>query len=318
MKNTAEGPSDINSGTNNVDPNAVGPSQDQPPEDILAWKSKTFYERLGVPDNATEAEINAAFRRLSRKYHPDPVHSNKELSANYLEVQTLIAEAKTTLLKPEERVRYNAQLAQAPVETRPETNTEIEPESKTEVDDFVSYASPNSQSKYSHDRIANRLAILVAQGFDREFLLAKIKPVVVENFRHYAEIKSEYSHGIPSVADFLESLVNLGFKKEELFEVIKDETFRNFLHFVETRSAYSHGIPAITDFLESLVRLGFNKEELISSVSDVLIENFEKYSKANSDYSHKFPMVDSFMADLVRFGIDQNKLAEIVRKDRTK
>ena len=33
--------------------------------------SKGYYKTLGVPENATQDEIKAAFRKLSFKWHPD-------------------------------------------------------------------------------------------------------------------------------------------------------------------------------------------------------------------------------------------------------
>jgi len=35
------------------------------------------YEVLGVPHQATKAEIKKAFRRLARKYHPDVARDKK-------------------------------------------------------------------------------------------------------------------------------------------------------------------------------------------------------------------------------------------------
>ena len=32
---------------------------------------RDYYETLGISKNATESDIKSAFRKLSRKYHPD-------------------------------------------------------------------------------------------------------------------------------------------------------------------------------------------------------------------------------------------------------
>ena len=51
------------------------------------WFEKDYYKALGLSDSATEKEIKAAYRKLSKQYHPDASSGNeerfKEVSAAY-------------------------------------------------------------------------------------------------------------------------------------------------------------------------------------------------------------------------------------------
>lgn len=61
-----------------------------------------FYDRLGVSKDASQDEIKKAYRRMSKKYHPD---INKEAGAEekYKEVQ----EAYETLSDTQKRAAYD-------------------------------------------------------------------------------------------------------------------------------------------------------------------------------------------------------------------
>jgi curved DNA-binding protein len=69
----------------------------------MAVKYQDYYETLGVPRNATQEQIQAAYRKLARKYHPD---INKSSDAE--EKFKGIGEAYEVLRDPEKRKRYDA------------------------------------------------------------------------------------------------------------------------------------------------------------------------------------------------------------------
>lgn len=64
---------------------------------------KDYYELLGVPRSASEAELKKAYRSLALKYHPDRTHSDKALEEKFKEIN----EAYSVLSDPEKRARYD-------------------------------------------------------------------------------------------------------------------------------------------------------------------------------------------------------------------
>ena len=47
---------------------------------------RDYYEVLGVPKTATEAEIKSAFRKLAKKYHPD-ISTEENAAEKFKEAQ---------------------------------------------------------------------------------------------------------------------------------------------------------------------------------------------------------------------------------------
>ncbi|MFZ5950663.1 MAG: DnaJ domain-containing protein, partial [Candidatus Rifleibacteriota bacterium] len=63
---------------------------------------RDYYEVLGVPKNAEEAELKKAFRNLARQYHPD-VNKNEDAVEKFKEIN----EAYQILSDPQKRSAYD-------------------------------------------------------------------------------------------------------------------------------------------------------------------------------------------------------------------
>ena len=50
------------------------------------WLDKDYYQVLGVPKNASAADIKKAYRKLAQKHHPDANAGNKEAESRFKEV----------------------------------------------------------------------------------------------------------------------------------------------------------------------------------------------------------------------------------------
>jgi curved DNA-binding protein len=64
---------------------------------------RDYYEVLGVPRNASEADIKKAYRKLARQHHPDRNPGNKQAEALFKEVQ----EAYDVLHDKSKRAQYD-------------------------------------------------------------------------------------------------------------------------------------------------------------------------------------------------------------------
>ena len=63
---------------------------------------RDYYEVLGIPKDATEADIKKAYRKLAAKYHPD-VNHEPDAVERFKEIN----EANEVLSDPEKRSRYD-------------------------------------------------------------------------------------------------------------------------------------------------------------------------------------------------------------------
>ena len=68
------------------------------------WLEKDFYAILGVPEDASDADIKKAYRKLARKWHPDQNPGDAAAEQKFKD----IGEANAVLSDPEERQQYDS------------------------------------------------------------------------------------------------------------------------------------------------------------------------------------------------------------------
>lgn len=69
----------------------------------MAETKRDYYEVLGVPRTATEAELKKAYRQVAKKYHPDVNPGNAEAEQKFKEA----SEAYKILSDPDTRAKYD-------------------------------------------------------------------------------------------------------------------------------------------------------------------------------------------------------------------
>src|SRR5256885_10999389 len=69
----------------------------------MAVRYKDYYETLGVPRTASDADIKKAFRKLARQHHPDVAKNKKQAEEKFKEIN----EAYEVLGDPAKRKKYD-------------------------------------------------------------------------------------------------------------------------------------------------------------------------------------------------------------------
>ncbi len=82
-----------------------GPTERREFAKRMAVQFRDYYETLGVPKTASEAEIKSAFRKLARKHHPDMAKARDKAASE--EAFKLINEAYEVLSDPTKRQKYD-------------------------------------------------------------------------------------------------------------------------------------------------------------------------------------------------------------------
>jgi curved DNA-binding protein len=69
----------------------------------MAVQYKDYYQSLGVPRSAGDADIKKSFRKLAREYHPDVAKDKKKAEEKFKEIN----EAYEVLSDPDKRKKYD-------------------------------------------------------------------------------------------------------------------------------------------------------------------------------------------------------------------
>jgi len=72
-------------------------------QEFLTVEYQDYYETLGVPRTASQADIKKAFRKLAREHHPDKKPGDKEAERRFKAVN----EAHAVLSDPDKRKKYD-------------------------------------------------------------------------------------------------------------------------------------------------------------------------------------------------------------------
>ena len=86
------------------------PTTEEILEELLLSDFRDYYKLLGLSPSASGDHVKAAYRDLSKRYHPDRFTSSSRLSF-YTEMQRTLNEAYETLGDPDRRAQYDRQHA---------------------------------------------------------------------------------------------------------------------------------------------------------------------------------------------------------------
>ena len=106
---------------------------DKTPTELAAGEvtKMNYYERLGLQPSATSEEIQAAFRVLAKKHHPDTGNGNKE-------IMSLLGQAYEALEEPDKRTAYDRAAGFAVQRPRSAEPPRREPTQEWKYPDFYS------------------------------------------------------------------------------------------------------------------------------------------------------------------------------------
>jgi TonB family protein len=226
--------------------------------------SKDYYSILGVSQNSSEEEIKSAYRKLSKKFHPDLNEGDKYFEDRFREVQ----EAYDILCDPVLREQYDSSF----VDKKEATSKESEDQNIRE--EQMKYGNKRSSKKSK--LIVSALLILAVFTLIRQ----GIKKEVSDFAKKKSEEEYNKSLNIPKNADtpsFKHIIVKPNISQPELVKNPSEN--RQETGTIEFKEAPSNRVPSFPGGMSAwqkyLIRtLEYPQEALDREIQGVVIVKF--------------------------------------------
>lgn len=243
---------------------------------------KTFYEILGVSENATNDEIRRAYRKKAMDSHPDLHSDDPDATKKFLEID----EAKKTLLNKAERKKYNDYLRKNRAMSNNSHANNNTPKQNTSsvISDFVKEIL-NSYNR-SNDKYEYFLKIQkMVDKIDEKIRKVEIDILVIQKGMQHT-VHNEYNNKISELTkDKTETIENL------LSKMIHERNKKRFLSAFfpkideKIRAKWDLKIKAVEqEFEKKLVSLKNDYESRLNAEDD---ENQKKQQEVDKKLSEK-------------------------------
>lgn len=129
-----------------------------------------YYKTLGIPSDSTLEEVKIAYRKLSKKFHPDVNQGDKYFEERFKEIQEAYEKIVNEKIKENSNFNYTDS-----TKTKTENKTQPSSDYKKENNKTTS----DSPKKYNYSKIIFPALIII--------LIAIFKPIIQKSIRENAE-----------------------------------------------------------------------------------------------------------------------------------
>ena len=253
-------------------------SSNRPESGLLAEKVKLnrllteitkldFYARLDVSRNATNEEIDKAFRRKAKEFHPD--NKPTELRDVYDRISRLYSEAHATLVNEKEKQRYNKKLGYLKPQTDAQDQTDGKVNQESPAQRKERLLSHIKKAMEMEERLPDFIhTIQVVLTGEKVITIDDIKKIpdiknwVIKNIKIEIERKSGK---ILDIRRIIDKLLSIGIIQKEDIRNLSE--VKNFA-MKDIENASSLGVELFEKTRDYWVKIGVvTKEEINSSKS---------------------------------------------------